>query len=139
MSKYRDFVGVDACISSLMRVAMYKRAYNHITAVGRDGREKQDVAGLVNVVGSLCENNDTFAKQVPLASVADGDYLVIHDSGAHGHSMGFQYNGRLRPQELLLRRDGSVELIRRAETVEDYLNTQLQLEPHIFKVARATA
>lgn len=139
MSKYRDFVGVDACISSLMRVAMYKRAYNHITAVGRDGQAKQDVAGLVNVVGSLCENNDTFAKQVPLASVTEGDYLVFHDTGAHGHSMGFQYNGRLRPQELLLRRDGSVELIRRAETVEDYLNTQLELEPHIFKVARASA
>ena len=139
MSKYRDYVGVDACISSLMRIAMYKTAYNHITVVGRDGQEKRDVAGEVNVVGSLCENNDTFAKQMPLASVTEGDYLVIHDTGAHGHSMGFQYNGRLRPQELLLRRDGSVELIRRAETIEDYLSTQLQLEPHVFNVARVKA
>lgn len=137
MSKYRDYVGVDACISSLMRVAMYKTAYNHITVVGRDGEEKRGVAGLVDVVGSLCENNDKFARQIPLAPVTEGDYLVIHDTGAHGHSMGFQYNGRLRPQELLLRRDGAVELIRRAETVEDYLCTQLQLEPHIFRTDRA--
>lgn len=133
MSKYRDYVGVDACMSSLMRPAMYKTAYNHITVVGRDGVEKRGVAGLVNVVGSLCENNDTFARQIPLASVTEGEYLVIHDTGAHGHSMGFQYNGRLRPQELLLRRDGAVELIRRAETVEDYLRTQLQLESHTFQ------
>ena len=139
MSKYRDYVGVDACISSLMRLAMYRTAYNHITAVGRDGREKHDVAGVVTVVGSLCENNDTFAKQIPMASVTEGDYLVIHDTGAHGHAMGYQYNGRLRPQELLLRRDGTVELIRRAETVNDYLSTQLQLEPHIFKAARVEA
>ena len=139
MSKYRDYVGVDACISSLMRLAMYKTAYNHITVVDRDGREKGGVARVVNVVGSLCENNDTFAKQIPLASVTEGDYLVLHDTGAHGHAMGYQYNGRLRPQELLLRRDGFVELIRRAETVDDYLSTQLQLEPHIFKAARAEA
>jgi diaminopimelate decarboxylase len=137
MSKYRDYVGVDACMSSLMRPAMYKTAYNHITAIGRDGEEKPGVAGLVDVVGSLCENNDKFARQIPLAPVAEGDYLVIHDTGAHGHSMGFQYNGRLRPQELLLRRDGAVELIRRAETVEDYLRTQLQFEPHVFEPARA--
>lgn len=139
MSKYRDYVGVDACMSSLMRPAMYKTAYNHITAVGRDGEEKRGVAGLVDVIGSLCENNDKFAKQIPLASVTEGDYLVIHDTGAHGHAMGFQYNGRLRPQELLLRRDGTVEMIRRAETVEDYLRTQLQMEPHIFKAVRAEA
>ena len=139
MSKYRDYVGVDACMSSLMRPGMYKSAYNHITAVDRDGEEKRGVAGLVDVVGSLCENNDKFAKQISLASVTEGDYLVIHDTGAHGHAMGFQYNGRLRPQELLLRRDGAVELIRRAETVEDYLCTQLQLESHVFKAARAEA
>lgn len=137
MSKYRDFVGVDASMSSLMRPAMYKTAYNHITAVGRDGKEKPGGAGLVDVVGSLCENNDKFARQIPLGPVTEGDYLVIHDTGAHGHSMGFQYNGRLRPKELLLRRDGAVELIRRAETVEDYLCTQLELEPHVFKPARA--
>jgi diaminopimelate decarboxylase len=135
MSKYRDYVGVDACISSLMRLAMYKTAYNHITAVGRDGEEKRGVAGLVDVVGSLCENNDAFARQIPLPSLTEGDYLVIHDTGAHGHAMGFQYNGRLRPQELLLRRDGAVEMIRRAETVEDYLQTQLHLAPHIFQPA----
>jgi diaminopimelate decarboxylase len=137
MQKYRDYVGVDACISSLMRVAMYKTAYNHITAVGRDGEEKRGVAGLVDVVGSLCENNDAFARQIPLPSVTEGDYLVIHDTGAHGHAMGFQYNGRLRPQELLLHRDGSVEMIRRAETVDDYLQTQLHLDPHILKPAYA--
>lgn len=137
MQKYRDYVGVDACISSLMRVAMYKTAYNQITAVGRDGEEKRGVAGLVDVVGSLCENNDAFARQIPLPSVTEGDYLVIHDTGAHGHAMGFQYNGRLRPQELLLHRDGSVEMIRRAETVDDYLQTQLHLDPHILKPAYA--
>ncbi len=139
MSKYRDYVGVDACMSSLMRPGMYKRAYNHITAVGRDGEEKRGAGGLVDVVGSLCENNDKFAKQIPFPSVTEGDYLVIHDTGAHGHAMGFQYNGRLRPQELFLRRDGNVELIRRAETTEDYLRTQLELEPHILKSAGAEA
>lgn len=136
MSKYRDYVGVDACMSDLMRPGMYKTAYNHITAVGRDGQEKRGVARIVDVVGSLCENNDTFAKQIPLAPVTEGDYLLIHDTGAHGHAMGFQYNGRLRPQELLLRRAGAVDLIRRAETVEDYLSTQLHLEPHILKAAQ---
>ena len=137
MSKYRDYVGVDACISSLMRLAMYKTACNHITAVGRDGEEKRGSVGLVDVVGSLCENNDAFARQIPLPSVTEGDYLVLHDTGAHGHAMGFQYNGRLRPQELLLRRDGCVELIRRAETVDDYLQTQLHLDPHILQPASA--
>jgi diaminopimelate decarboxylase len=132
MSKYRDYVGVDACMSSLMRPAMYD-AYHHITAIGRDGRPKQGVAGLVDVVGSLCENNDKFAKQRPLPPVEDGDYLLIHDTGAHGLAMGFQYNGRLRPKELLLRRDGSVELIRRAETVEDYLRTQVNFEPRVLR------
>jgi diaminopimelate decarboxylase len=137
MSKYRDYVGVDASMSSLMRPAMYKWAYNHITAIGQDGLEKRGDARLVDVVGSLCENNDKFAKQFPLTSVSEGDYLLMHDTGAHGHAMGFQYNGRLRPKELLLRQDGTVELIRRAETVEDYLCTQLDLEPHIHMPARA--
>ena len=127
MSKYRDYVGVDACMSSLMRPAIYKWAYNHITAIGHDGEEKRLAAGLVDIVGSLCENNDKFASQFPLAPVKEGDYLLIHDTGAHGLAMGFQYNGRLRPKELLLRRDGTVELIRRAETFEDYLCTQLEL------------
>jgi diaminopimelate decarboxylase len=136
MSKYREYVGVDACMSSLMRPGMYKTAYNHITAVGPDGQEKSGGAGLVDVVGSLCENNDKFAEQIPLAAVTEGDYLIIHDTGAHGHAMGFQYNGRLRPKELLLRRDRKVELIRRAETVDDYLNTQLDIEPHTFNTTR---
>lgn len=137
MSKYRDYVGVDACMSSLMRPGMYKWAYNHITAIGRDGREKRGAARIVDVVGSLCENNDKFAKQFPLVPVTEGDYLLIHDTGGHGLAMGFQYNGRLRPKELLLRRDGTVELIRRAETVVDYLRTQLDFEPHVLQPARA--
>ena len=77
----------------------------------------------MDVVGSLCENNDKFAIQRELPAIADGDILVIHDTGAHGHAMGFNYNGKLRPKELLLRRDGSVELIRRAETYEDLFAT----------------
>jgi diaminopimelate decarboxylase len=137
MSKHREYVGVDASMSSLMRPAMYKTAYNHITAVGRDGAEKRGVTRLVDVVGSLCENNDKFAQQISLPPVTEDDYLVIHDTGAHGHAMGFQYNGRLRPQELLLRRDGSVEMIRRAETVDDYLHTQRQLDPHVLKITCA--
>ena len=83
---------------------------------------------MVDVVGSLCENNDKFAVQREMPPIQEGDLLAIHDSGAHGHSMGFQYNGRLRPKELLLRSDGSVELIRRAETNEDYFRT-LRFEP----------
>jgi diaminopimelate decarboxylase len=135
MEKYRNYVGVDACMSSLMRPAMYD-AYHHITAVGRDGASKQDVAGVVDVVGSLCENNDKFAKQRELPAVEEGDLLLIHDTGAHGLAMGFQYNGRLRPKELLLRRDGSVELIRRAETVDDYLRTQVDFEPKVLRVGQ---
>jgi len=116
---YRKYVGVDACMSSLMRPAMYD-AYHHIEVLGAEGRPSE----VVDVVGSLCENNDKFAVQRELPRVEDGDLLVIHDSGAHGHAMGFQYNGRLRPQELILRTDGTVELIRRAETLEDYFATQ---------------
>lgn len=133
MSKHRDYVGVDACMSSLMRPGMYKTAYNHITAIARGGEEMNGMKTLVDVVGSLCENNDKFAEQIPLPPVNAGDYLVIHDTGAHGHAMGFQYNGRLRPQELLLLRDGNVELIRRAETIDDYLRTQLEFEPRVLR------
>jgi diaminopimelate decarboxylase len=86
----------------------------------------------VDVVGSLCENNDKFAIQRLLPSIDEGDILVIHDTGAHGHAMGFNYNGKLRPKELFLRADGAVELIRRAETVEDYFAT-LQFTPRIIK------
>ncbi len=114
---YRTYVGVDACMSSLMRPGMYD-AYHHITVPGKSGDEE-----VVDVAGSLCENNDKFAVQRALPKVEDGDLLVIHDTGAHGHAMGFNYNGRLRPQELLLREDGSVELIRRAETLDDHFAT----------------
>jgi diaminopimelate decarboxylase len=116
---YRTYIGVDACMSALMRPGMYG-AYHHVTVPGKLG---QPPAGAVDVVGSLCENNDKFAIQRELPPIADGDILVIHDTGAHGHAMGFNYNGRLRPKELLLRRDGAVELIRRAETLEDHLAT----------------
>lgn len=116
---YRKYVGVDACMSSLMRPAMYE-AYHHIDVVGAEGRATETI----DLVGSLCENNDKFAVQRELPRIEEGDLVLIHDTGAHGHAMGFQYNGRLRPQELLLRVDGSVELIRRAETVEDYFATQ---------------
>nr|WP_320048996.1 diaminopimelate decarboxylase [uncultured Desulfuromonas sp.] len=117
---YRNYIGVDSCMSALMRPALYE-AYHHIDVLGKDNAPKDMT---YDVVGSLCENNDKFAVQRELPKIDEGDLLVIHDSGAHGHAMGFQYNGRLRPQELLLRCDGSVELIRRAETVDDYFATQ---------------
>ncbi|OQY20671.1 MAG: diaminopimelate decarboxylase [Desulfobacteraceae bacterium 4572_35.1] len=117
---YRQYVGVDACMSALMRPALYD-AYHHIDVVGK---EDQPADTTYDVVGSLCENNDKFAVQRQLPKIEEGDLLAIHDSGAHGHAMGFQYNGRLRPQELLLRTDGRVELIRRAETMADYFATQ---------------
>ena len=125
---YRTYIGVDACMSALMRPAMYG-AYHHIDVLGKSAQNNSGTA-VVDVVGSLCENNDKFAVQRPLPPVDEGDLLIIHDTGAHGHAMGFNYNGKLRPKELLLRQDGSVELIRRAETVEDYFAT-LQFEPRI--------
>ncbi len=126
---YRTYIGVDACMSALMRPGMYG-AYHHITVPKKLG---QKAAGPVDVVGSLCENNDKFAIQRELPPIADGDLLVIHDTGAHGHAMGFTYNGKLRPQELLLCSDGSVELIRRAETVEDHFAT-LAFQPDVLKI-----
>jgi len=126
---YRTYIGVDACMSALMRPAMYG-AYHHITVPRKLG---QKPAGPVDVVGSLCENNDKFAIQRELPAIQDGDLLVIHDTGAHGHAMGFTYNGKLRPKELLLRRDGSVELIRREETIEDYFAT-LAFKPDVLKL-----
>ncbi|MEW6673886.1 MAG: diaminopimelate decarboxylase [Thermodesulfobacteriota bacterium] len=124
---YRKYIGVDACMSSLMRPGMYG-AYHHISVPGKDDHPKRVT---VDVVGSLCENNDKFAIQRDLPEITEGDILVIHDTGAHGHAMGFNYNGKLRPQELLLRADGRVELIRRAETVEDYFAT-LRFDENIF-------
>jgi len=122
---YRTYVGVDACMSSLMRPGLYG-SYHHITVPGKSGNEE-----VVDVAGSLCENNDKFATQRSIPKVEDGDLLVIHDTGAHGHAMGFNYNARLRPQELMLREDGSVELIRRAETLDDHLAT-LKFEPKVL-------
>lgn len=116
---YRQYVGVDSCMSSLMRPALYE-AYHHIDVVGK---ESQPADQVYDVVGSLCENNDKFAVQRALPKIDDGDIIVIHDTGAHGHAMGFQYNARLRPKELLLKADGSVELIRREETIADYFAT----------------
>jgi diaminopimelate decarboxylase len=124
---YRTYIGVDACMSALMRPAMYG-AYHHIDVLGKS---KDTGTVEVDIVGSLCENNDKFAVQRTLPPIAEGDLLVIADTGAHGHAMGFNYNGKLRPQELLLRLDGSVERIRRAETVEDYFST-LTFEPKIM-------
>jgi diaminopimelate decarboxylase len=125
---YRTYIGVDACMSALMRPALYG-AYHHIDVLGKEGGATETV----DVVGSLCENNDKFAIQRSLPEIVDGDILIIHDSGAHGHAMGFNYNGRLRPQELLLRQDGSVALIRRAERPEDYFAT-LQFENNVLQL-----
>ncbi len=119
-SIYREYVGVDACMSALMRPAMYG-AYHHITVPGRNNGTP---AKVVDVVGALCENNDKFAVQRSLPAIEENDLLVIHDTGAHGHAMGFNYNGRLQPKELLLRSDGAVELIRREQRLDDYLATQ---------------
>ncbi|MFH1155805.1 MAG: diaminopimelate decarboxylase [Pseudomonadota bacterium] len=116
---YRRYIGVDASMSALMRPAMYG-AYHHIHV---QGKETADHLETVDVVGSLCENNDKFAIQRQLPETTEGDLIVIHDTGAHGHAMGFNYNGNLRPKELLLRRDGRVEMIRREETTEDYFKT----------------
>jgi diaminopimelate decarboxylase len=124
---YRTYIGVDACMSALMRPAMYG-AYHHIEALGKSARDETIP---VDIVGSLCENNDKFAVQRPLPRLEQGDLLVIQDTGAHGHAMGFNYNGKLRPKELLLRCDGNVELIRRAETLDDYFAT-LRFEPSIL-------
>jgi diaminopimelate decarboxylase len=116
---YKEYVGLDACMANLMRPGMYG-AYHHITVLGK---ESAPATTTVDVVGSLCENNDKFAVDRPLPKIDRGDILVIHDTGAHGHSMGFQYNGKLRSAELLLREDGTVKQIRRAETIDDYFAT----------------
>ena len=116
---YRHYIGVDACAADLMRPAMYG-AYHHITVAGKEDAPETE---MYDVVGSLCENNDKFAVNRLLPKVDIGDYLVIHDTGAHGRSMGYNYNGRLRCAEIMLRQDGSFELIRRAETPNDYFAT----------------
>ncbi len=116
---YKDYIGVDACACNLMRPAMYG-AYHHITVMGK---EHAPCDHLYDVVGGLCENNDKFAIDRPLPEIVPGDLLFIHDTGAHGFSMGYNYNGKLRSAELLLKEDGSVELLRRAETMDDYFGT----------------
>ncbi len=126
---YRKYVGVNASMSALMRPGMYE-AYHHIHI---HGKEESVLLEKVDVVGALCENIDKFAVQRELPDTVEGDILVIHDTGAHGHAMGFNYNGHLRPKELLLKEDGSVELIRRAETMEDYFST-LNFEPKTLTV-----
>ena len=116
---YKEYIGVDACAANLMRPAMYG-AYHHITVLGK---ENAPCDHTYDVTGSLCENNDKFAIDRRLPKIDRGDYLVIHDTGAHGFAMGYQYNGKLRSAELLLQSDGTVRLIRRAETPEDYFAT----------------
>jgi len=116
---YKEYIGVDACACNLMRPAMYG-AYHHITVLGK---ENAPCDHRYDVVGGLCENNDKFAVDRMLPRIDRGDLLVLHDTGAHGFSMGYNYNGKLRSAELLLCADGSVKLLRRAETLEDYFAT----------------
>lgn len=116
---YKEYIGVDACAVNLMRPAMYG-SYHHITVLGK---EDAPCTETYDVVGSLCENNDKFAIDRKLPKIEKGDYLVIHDTGAHGFSMGYSYNGKLKSAELLLQTDGSVKMIRRAETPTDYFAT----------------
>lgn len=116
---YKEYIGVDACAANLMRPAIYG-AYHHITVLGK---ENVPCDHKYDVTGSLCENCDKFAIDRMLPEIKMGDYLFIHDAGAHGHSMGYNYNGKLRSAEILLKPDGSFELIRRAETAKDYFAT----------------
>lgn len=116
---YKNYIGLDASMANLMRPGMYG-AYHHITILGK---EKKPNTNIYDVTGSLCENNDKFAIDRKLPRVDIGDILVIHDTGAHGHAMGFNYNGKLRSAEVLFKSDGSTQLIRRAETVDDYFRT----------------
>jgi len=116
---YKRYVGLDATMADLMRPGMYG-AYHHISVPGKEAQPHDQIC---DVTGSLCENNDKFARDRFLPRLAPGDLVVIHDTGAHGHAMGFNYNGKLRAAELLLQPDGSVKLIRRAETLDDYFAT----------------
>ena len=116
---YKNYIGLDSCMANLMRPALYG-AYHHITISGKENLPCENV---YDVTGSLCENNDKFAINRKLPKIDIGDILIIHDTGAHGHSMGFNYNGKLRSAELLLRENGEIEMIRRAETLDDYFAT----------------
>jgi diaminopimelate decarboxylase len=124
---YRTFVGLDACMANLMRPALYG-AYHHISVPGKrlagdPGSEMLAKPMLCDLTGSLCENNDKFAIQRKLPPIGMGDFVLIHDTGAHGRAMGFNYNGKLRSAELLLRPDATVTMIRRAETYDDLFAT----------------
>ena len=116
---HKEYIGCDACAANLMRPAIYG-AYHHITVLGK---ENAPCDHLYDVTGSLCENSDKFAIDRPLPKIDMGDILFIHDTGAHGYSMGYNYNGRLRSAEVLLKTDGSFLMIRRAETPKDYFAT----------------
>jgi diaminopimelate decarboxylase len=126
---YKKYIGLDACMADLMRPALYG-AYHHITVAGKESAAETE---RYDVVGSLCENNDKFAVDRPLPNIETGektgDLIVIHDAGAHGRAMGFNYNGKLRPGELLLRETGEVVCIRRKETLDDYFATLAGFEP----------
>jgi diaminopimelate decarboxylase len=133
MSKYREYIGIDAATwSTNPRPAIYDTAYHHITILDPDGTEKQGEKKMMDVVGPLCENSDKFARQRLLPEAEPGDILVQHDTGAHSPAMAGNYNGWLRPKQLLLRTDGTVELIRRAETIDDLFATH-KFEPDTYK------
>ena len=116
---YKEYIGLDACAANLMRPAMYG-SYHHITVLGK---ENQPCNHIYDVAGGLCENNDKFAIDRRLPKIEIGDIIYIHDTGAHGHAMGYNYNGKLRSAELLLKENGGIELLRRAETPQDYFAT----------------
>ena len=116
---YKNYIGLDSCMANLMRPALYG-AYHHITVLGKENLPHDKI---YDVTGSLCENNDKFAIDRNLPEIEIGDILIIHDTGAHGHAMGFNYNGKLRSAELLLTEGGEIKLIRRAETLDDYFAT----------------
>lgn len=116
---HKEYIGVDACACNLMRPAMYG-AYHHITVAGK---EQAECTHKYDITGGLCENNDKFAVDRMLPKIEMGDFLIIHDTGAHGHAMGYNYNGKLRSAEILLQEDGSIRMIRRAETPADYFAT----------------
>jgi len=116
---YKEYIGLDACASNLMRPAMYA-AYHHMTVLGK---EDEPLTNMYDIAGGLCENNDKFAIDRKLPKIEIGDIFYIHDTGAHGHAMGYNYNGKLRSAELLLKEDGEIQLIRRAEVPKDYFAT----------------
>ena len=118
---YKNYIGLDSCMANLMRPALYG-AYHHITVLGKD---TNPLTNKYDVTGSLCENNDKFAVDRILPEIEINDTIVIHDAGAHGYAMGFNYNGKLRSAEFLMNKEGNFQIIRRAETMEDYFSTMI--------------